>query len=257
MNNVNNINEEVKILVSIDSYNDEETEMLSRDLLEKFKNPSSELLSALELSKFLHREQFRTNFDGTRSLYSTHPLRVALRASILTGDEELVIAGLLHDTVEDCSNSFVKDMVSATSMGLNIALEAELSYFLDSIFSQRVMKVVQGLTVPYVIEAVTDRTERHKQYAIHVLESVRSDVDVLIIKVCDFIDNAGGVTKFGEDSKHYVLAQRLAKKYLPLADPFIEILGDFLHDGSLSQEAYDGFVDHVTIVRDQLKCFIK
>lgn len=257
MNNVNNINEEIKILVSVDSYEDEETKKLTTDLLKNFKNPSNELLSALELSKFLHREQFRTNPDGTRSLYATHPLRVALRAYSLTGDEELTIACLLHDTVEDCSNSFVKDMISATSMGLNIALETELSFFLDNIFSQRVMKVVQGLTVPYVIESVNDRTERHKQYAIHVLESVSSDVDVLITKLCDFLDNAGGVVKFGEDSKHYVLAQRLANKYLPLADPFIEILKDFLHDGSLTQEAHDGFVGHVIIVRDNLKLFLK
>lgn len=256
MNNVKKINEEIKILVSVDSYEDEETKKLTAELLSNFENPSNELLSALELSKFLHREQFRTNPDGNRSLYSTHPIRVALRAYSLTGDEELTIACLLHDTVEDCSNSFVKDMISATSLGLNIALETELSYFLDNIFSPRVMKVVQGVTVPYAIEAVTDRTERNRQYALHVLEAVSSDVDVLITKLCDFLDNAGGVVKFGEDSKHYVLAQRLANKYLPLADPFVEILDDFLHDGSLSQEAHDGFVEHVISVRDNLKLYL-
>lgn len=256
MNNVNNINEEVRILVSIDSYEDKETQELTGKLISRFNQPSIELLSALELSKFLHRGQFRTNPDGSRSKYSTHPLRVALRAHSFTGDEDLTIAGLLHDTIEDCSNSFVKDMISATSVGLNIALETELPYFLDNIFSDRTMRAIQGVTVPYEIESITDRTERNRRYALHVIEATGADVDVLVTKLCDYLDNAGGVVNYARGSKHYGLAQKLARKYLPLADPFLDTLNDFLHDGSLGQEAYDLLAFEVERVRDNLKDFI-
>lgn len=256
MKTVKNINEKVRILVSIDSYDDKETQILTDALISQFENPSTELMSALELSKFLHRNQFRTNPDGTKSLYSTHPLRVALRAYSFTGDEDLTIAGLLHDTIEDCSNSFVKDMIVA-SANEEIPLETELTYFLGDIFSARTMKAINGVTVPYEIESITDRSERNNKYALHVIEATKSDVDVLITKLCDFLDNAGGVVHYSDNSKHYSLAQRLARKYLPLADPFLDILDNSLHDGSMNKNAHDSFAVEVKRVRNNLESFIK
>ncbi len=53
---------------------------------------------AIEKMMALHAGQTR---KGDGSPYSYHPLRVGLLAALYTTDEDIVIAALLHDTLED------------------------------------------------------------------------------------------------------------------------------------------------------------
>jgi (p)ppGpp synthase/HD superfamily hydrolase len=56
-----------------------------------------------------HDQQVR---KGTRLPYLTHPANVALILTRYGQDEETVVAGILHDVVEDCiRESFTRDML--------------------------------------------------------------------------------------------------------------------------------------------------
>lgn len=54
---------------------------------------------ALQTAAVLHRDQLRKNTGAIT--YITHPFAVAIILSSYTDDEDIIIAGLLHDTVED------------------------------------------------------------------------------------------------------------------------------------------------------------
>ena len=54
---------------------------------------------AIEFATKAHEGQFR---KGTRRPYIVHPIEVADIVSTMTGDEEVICAAVLHDTIEDC-----------------------------------------------------------------------------------------------------------------------------------------------------------
>jgi len=55
---------------------------------------------ALRAAVEAHQDQFRKGLDGVP--YVTHPMHVALILARRGMDEDLIVAGLLHDVVEDC-----------------------------------------------------------------------------------------------------------------------------------------------------------
>ena len=52
-------------------------------------------------AKFAEQAHKGAHRKGTRIPYIVHPLETALIASMLTNDEEILAAALLHDTIED------------------------------------------------------------------------------------------------------------------------------------------------------------
>ena len=56
-------------------------------------------------AKFAEQAHKGTHRKGTRIPYIVHPLETALIASMLTNDEEILAAALLHDTIEDTGRS--------------------------------------------------------------------------------------------------------------------------------------------------------
>lgn len=63
---------------------------------------SPRLDAALTFAALAHREQVRKGSDVPYIVHPTHVAVILLRHGF---DEDLVIAGLLHDTVEDCGSS--------------------------------------------------------------------------------------------------------------------------------------------------------
>ena len=53
---------------------------------------------AIEFAKYAHRNQLR---KGKNTPYILHPLEVCYIVSLMSDDEELIAAAVLHDTVED------------------------------------------------------------------------------------------------------------------------------------------------------------
>ena len=72
---------------------------------------SSKFDEALALANELHRNQVR---KGANIPYITHLLSVAALVAEFGGNEEQVIAGLLHDAVEDQGGQKTADRILAT-----------------------------------------------------------------------------------------------------------------------------------------------
>jgi (p)ppGpp synthase/HD superfamily hydrolase len=65
---------------------------------------------AIKLAARLHREQVRKDIEQTP--YITHPFSVAALLSEVTDDEDIIIAGLMHDTLEDVPHYTYDNLVS-------------------------------------------------------------------------------------------------------------------------------------------------
>lgn len=65
---------------------------------------------ALSLSACLHRDQVRNNADKTP--YSSHLFAVAFLLASVTDDEDVIIAGLMHDSLEDVPHYTYEQLVA-------------------------------------------------------------------------------------------------------------------------------------------------
>lgn len=119
-------------------------------LLEECSDMSSEdfalLTKALELAKRAHHGQIR---QASKQPYLIHPIEVALVLHKKFGDPSLTIAGLLHDTVEDCEDISMKMIYEMFGGDIGFMVDAatktSLSYYGDSVeFKDKVEKMLYG-----------------------------------------------------------------------------------------------------------------
>lgn len=138
-----------------------------------------------------------------RDPYIAHPYRVALRLvrwGVL--DSSTIKAAVLHDVFEDHADDIEREE----------GLQADL--FLPAEF---------GDDVWHIVSAVSNPPGRlsHDEYRAHVIEAIADDPRVLAVKNGDLSDNAL--------SLHHAPGPRrgrLARKYLPLAEPVMARLQD-------------------------------
>jgi GTP diphosphokinase / guanosine-3',5'-bis(diphosphate) 3'-diphosphatase len=149
---------------------------------------------AYYLSKFGHRAQFRKELiDGKPLRYFEHVRRVAiiLIDEMQIIDREMIIAALLHDTLEDC-----------------VDLTPEL---LEHIFGSTVVSIVKLLSkTPQ--EGYLDRLNNCKNWK------------ALAIKACDRLDNLRSLMVPGtsiEFQKKQI--KETKEKYFPIFDKLIDI----------------------------------
>jgi (p)ppGpp synthase/HD superfamily hydrolase len=115
--------------------------------------------AALRFAAEAHDGQFR---KGTRIPYLIHPLRVAKILIDYDCANELAIAGLLHDTVEDTDATIDE---------------------IRTIFGDNVARLVEFATEP----AKLWPWEKRKQHTLHLLEA--GDPDALCLSIADKLDN--------------------------------------------------------------------
>jgi hypothetical protein len=171
---------------------------------------------AILLASHLHRNDTRANrgrYDKTP--YIEHPLRNTLRALNYGSTSETVIIGsLLHDTVEDHPHE-----ISTEFFGQTAATEEEArknSYsFISKTYGDRTKDMVHGMSNP-ITSKYLPAHEKNKLYAEHVKEAIENP-DVCIGKVCDFMDNAGGL-HHNVAGMSAISIQKKTVKYLPVCD---------------------------------------
>lgn len=140
------------------------------------------LAVALDLAGHLHRDDRRV-----REPYVNHLLRVATRllCHYRVDDADVVVAGLLHDTVEDHPHEL------AGVPGDTPLPEAREAAFavLTARFGARVSELVRAVTNP-----IHDpETSKHEQYRSHVAQSLAANPWARVIKASDFTDNGVGI----------------------------------------------------------------
>jgi len=129
--------------------------------------------------------------------YFSHPLSVAENLADLRLDVDTIVAGLLHDAVED------------TSLSLS-DLEKE--------FGQDVALLVDGVTKINEIRHENPEAQQAENYRKMLLTMAR-DVRVILIKLADRLHNMRTLTALPED-RQQAIAEETLTVYAPLAHRF-------------------------------------
>lgn len=174
------------------------------------KLPDPERVSAaLSFVAELHRSD-----SYGREPYLNHLLRVAIRivSHYEVHDTDLVLAGLLHDAVEDHAAELVGavstvEPANQTSAALSTLTER---------FGTRVADLVAAVTNP----ARAPGVDRHIHYREHVAAALERNRWARVVKISDFTDNGVGILYADQPA----VMHKLAAKYRPLTAIYRDLI---------------------------------
>lgn len=164
----------------------------------RFPSEKIELLKkAIEFARTVHANQKRESSEP----YYVHPEAVAMLLVDMGMDADTVIAGLLHDTVEDSMEVSVEQIAS--------------------MFGKDIAKMVDGVTklTNTNITKMLSREDRQAENLRKMFLAIANDVRVVIIKLADRLHNMrtlGYCTR----EKQIRKAQETLDIYAPLAERF-------------------------------------
>jgi HD domain len=191
-------------------------ERFSLEIAEYPPAARTQLEAALVLASDLHRADRRV-----REPYVNHLLRVTIRIICYyhVDDLDILIAALLHDSVED----HPEELGGSTTAALATLAER---------FGPRVARLVAAVTNP----SYDPGRDADEQYREHVAQSLDADPWARLIKVSDFTDNGVGVIHgTGPKVPHW------AAKYQPLVPVLRELIArpDTPLDAQVKQHIFD------------------
>ena len=147
--------------------------------------PTERFFQAVNLSSRLHRDHVRK--DEHKTPYASHVFGVAMLLASVTDDEDIIIAGLMHDTLEDVEGYAYDDLVRDCG--------------------DRVATLVQNVT--------EDKTLPYKKRKIKYLEHLKTcSPDSVILSVADKLHNSLSFKHMLDDHKHeghYILYNEVLK----------------------------------------------
>jgi (p)ppGpp synthase/HD superfamily hydrolase len=197
--------------------------------VQRFEPAQQEQMSqARDLALHLHRHNRRW-----RGTYGEHLLRVALRVMAPShygvNNHNLVIASLLHDSVEDHAEELAGQEASEEFDAKAAAL------VLGRRFGEEVKLTVGAVTNPKFDKKADWRSEYRK----HVKQSMLEVPSARVVKVSDFTDNGAGILYSNPDRQAH-----FATKYAPLVPVFRRIIP--LPDTPLSDRAKSMILDQLS-----------
>ena len=153
------------------------------------------ITEAVEFATLLHGDQKRDSGEP----YITHPIEVAKILFEMDMESCCVIAGILHDVVEDCYASL-----------------SEIS----ERFGEDTAVMVDGVTkLSQVSERTVSREERNAENLRKMLLAISKDIRVVIIKLADRLHNMRTL-HFCAPEKQLRKARETINVYAPLAHRF-------------------------------------
>lgn len=234
----------------------ETTEAISQRHYVQFlltKNPELDgerIHQALQLITEAHRNQFRKS--GTP--YTEHPLEVAKILANLKLDTETILAGLLHDVVED------------TEIGLEevkIKFGAEVAFMVDAVTKISEMQVatpkVDQKPDPKPDPKPNTKEERKIATYRKFLVSMAKDPRVIMIKLADRLHNLRTL-HYMKPEKRKEIAKESLEIYAPLTHRFgLHRIKWELEDLSLKHidpEGYKAIIDKLQQSRRKRESYI-
>ncbi len=221
------------------------------------KEDSKKIFNALDFMLELHCEQ-EDRIDGNP--YIIHPLEVAsdLVDKYEIIDADLIIGALLHDSVEDQSLKIAEKILDKDIMELS---EEELqNNALDVIankYGNRIKEIIKGLTNPNfnkIIEELEKKGIKKKErdlYKTHIEEAIKSQ-DIFVVKLSDFIRNAGNIPEKQPQKTHFI------KKYGPaIKDVFIPALEKISDSHLLFKKRNDILSELNHIYKDRYESYLE
>lgn len=165
-----------------------------KEILAEMEKPSVEdavfIEKAYEYSKLVHEGQTRFSGDA----YFIHPAAVAKTLAEYGMDATTIVAGLLHDAIEDARASREE---------------------VEEKFGKEVLFIVDGVT-----KLGTHKysgAERHAESLRRLLVATASDIRVLIVKLADRYNNMQSL-RYVPDHKQRRIALETIEIYAPIAD---------------------------------------
>ena len=215
-------------------------EVLYEDLIEKVKlyHPSSDLSDierAYKVAKKAHERQFRKSGEP----YIIHPLCVAIILAELELDKESIIAGLLHDVVED-----------TVMTSEDVAKE----------FGDEVALLVDGVTKLTQLNYQHDKIEVQAENLRKMFLAMAKDIRVILIKLADRLHNMRTM-QYQSPAKQVEKSRETMDIYAPIAHRLgiskIKVELDDLSMKYLMPDTYNDLVKQVDINRPGREAFIK
>ncbi|MGB0452268.1 MAG: RelA/SpoT family protein [Bacteriovoracaceae bacterium] len=149
------------------------------------------LTKSFEFADKAHKGQKRSSGED----YIIHPLNVSATLAKLRMDTDSIIAGLLHDVVEDCD-------VSPAD------IEKE--------FSKEIAQIVVGLTKISKIKFKTKEESQAENFR-NMVVAMAKDLRVIIVKLADRMHNMRTL-QYVSDEKQKKVAKETLDIYVPLAN---------------------------------------
>jgi GTP pyrophosphokinase len=151
------------------------------------------LQKAIEFTKKAHEGQKRDSGDP----YFTHPYAVAIILADLGMDSDTIMAGLMHDVLED---------------NLNIRPEE-----IEKQFNTHIAELVEGVTkLTKTTFQSYDTKERQAENVRKMFFAMAKDIRVIIIKLCDRLHNMRTL-EYCRTEKRVKKARETLEIYAPLA----------------------------------------
>ena len=157
-------------------------------------NPEAQI-DKLNIAYVYAAQQHRGQIRQSGEAYLSHPLNVAYILAEMKMDVDCIIAGLLHDTIEDTDTTY------------------------------EVIEEMFGLSVAFLVDAVSkiskipfqSKEEKQAESFRKMLISMSDDIRVIIIKLADRLHNMRTIESLRED-KQKRIARETMDIYAPLAD---------------------------------------
>ncbi len=190
-----------------------------RDLLRKVKayRPAEDqalVKKAYEFSEQHHKGQVRQSGEP----YLVHPLEVAILLAEMRLDATAIVAGLLHDAVED--TTVTVDEIKAE-------------------FGEQVAHIVEGVTKISKIDFASSEEAQAENVRKMVL-AMMDDIRVVLIKLADRLHNMRTLKYLSEDRQ-----QKIARETLDIYAPIAHRLGMGKVRGELEDLAFQ-YVDPIS-----------
>lgn len=183
---------------------------------------------AIRLASYLHRNDIRqARGKNLTDNYINHPLRNTLRLMRYgCFVETIIIASILHDTVEDHAleivmefgdDSVILPIFAGDAHAEQVALQVAALEIISNMFGVEVARIVRKVSNAPSKGGLT-KDQKRAEYAKHVIEAIEDDAPVFLVKFSDFSDNAIGLY---HNKKNSEMVAHLSRKYLPLIEPFV------------------------------------
>ena len=217
-----------------------EPEKLYRQLMETVKNyhPSSnlsEIERAYQVAYEAHKDQYRKSGEP----YIIHPICVGIILAELELDKETIIAGLLHDVVEDTEMTTEE---------------------LTDQFGPEVALLVDGVTKLTQLNYSGDKIELQAENLRKMFLAMAKDIRVILIKLADRLHNMRTL-EYMKPEKQKIKARETMDIYSPIAQRLgiskIKIELDDLSLRYLEPEAYKDLTVKINARKQDRDAFIK